>query len=142
MKKSIVAIILVATLAAPALVASCGEQTTIAQPQVIPNRPGDFSEPILTPEEQVLQEMLAQQLLESEVEITAGQSPEQTLQTIQDIEEAQRSLRGLEETRGMIYAVMGNQVASGELSAEQMQTALGAVDQARQEVLARVGLVP
>ena len=138
MKKSIVAILISMTLVVSALVAACAESTTPA-PGAVPAgpKPSPAAVDLRPQEERTLDEVWRQTTLAIELGTSASTSQRAGMYTaLQQIEDAQRSLSGLDETRGMLMAIMVNQGASNE----EIDTALGAVEDARKAVLARVGL--
>ena len=137
MRKSIVAILISATLISAA-VAACG------QPAI--NAPGEVAappQPTLTPpdyrsqEERQLDEVWRQTMLAIELGPSASPSARAGLYAaLQTIEDVQRTLGGINEARGTLLAVMADQGAP----ASEIDAALGAMEEARQAVLARVGL--
>jgi len=137
MKKSTVAILISATLVISIIVAACGQPTAIT--------PGAVSKPHQTsprPEyrplqEKQLEEIRLQTVLAIELSPSASTSQRAGMYTaLQQIEDAQQSLSGLDETRGMMAVVMVNQGAS----VNEIDAALRAIEDTRQAVLASVGL--
>jgi len=138
MKKSIVAILIFVILVISTVVAACSQPTAFAPGAVAAPRQPILALPDYRPqEEKQLDEIRLQTVLA--IEFTHSASPSQRAvmyAALQQIEDAQQSLNGLDETRGMLAAVM----ASRGASVSEIDSALGAIENARQTVLSRVGL--
>ena len=138
MKKSIVAILIIGTLAASAVLAACGQPTATA-PRAVASSPDLDATPAdyRPQEERQLDEARRQILVAMMVSASASPVDRAGMNTALDqIEDAQRTLGGIADGRAMLMAIMVNQGASsGEID-----TALGAIEDARQEVLARLAL--
>ena len=138
MKKSIIAILISVTLVISAVVAACGQPTAITPGAVTAPPQPNLARPEYRPlQEKQLDEIRLQTVLAIELSPSASTSQRAGMYTaLQQIEDAQRSLSGLDETRGMLAAVMANRGAS----VDEIDAALGAIEDARQAVLASVGL--
>ena len=138
MKKSTIAILISAILVTSTVVAACSQPTAITPGAVATTQQPKLTPPDYRPQqEKQLDEIRLQTMLAIEFSPSASTSQHTAMYTaLQQLEDAQRSLSGLDETRGMLAAVMASRCAS----AEEIDIALGAIEDARQAVLARVGL--
>ncbi len=138
MNKSIV--VVAAVLAISGLSLACAEAARIAPaPTVLPSPPG--LPEVTSAEAAQLREMWVQLNTLVDITTSSGQYvPDGAYAAIAAVEDAQRTLQGLDETRQLLAANMGYQVYTGQIDITEMEAALGIIDTARHEVLARVSL--
>jgi len=137
MKKSVVAILISATLIS-ATVAACGQPTPSAPGNMVAPPQPSLAPPDYRPqEEKQLDEIWRQTMLAIELGPSASPSARADLYAVlQTIEDVKRTLGGIDEARGTLAAVMMDRGAP----ISEIDAAMVAMEDARQAVLARVGL--
>ena len=137
-RKTIVATLVTGILAVSAVVAACAEPTAPAPGAVAaPPEPSSVAVEYRSQGERQLDEAQSQTLRAMVVNTSASSAERAGINTVLDqIESAQRTLSGINEAQGMLMATMVNQGAS----TDEINVVLEAMENARQEVLARVGL--
>ncbi len=136
MKKLITATAILGALTVAALLAACGQPTTPGAVEA-KGPATNATVDLRTPQEIQLDEVWRQTMLAIELGTSATPDQRDAMYTaLQEIEDVQRTLAGIDEAQGML---MGNLEHQGATT-EEIDGALAAFENARQEVLARVGL--
>ncbi len=135
MKKLVIAS---ATVVATALlIAGCGQSTPNAPPPAGPKLTTSTVLAVQSEDERLLDEAWRGLALFIEISETqgSGQPLGETYSQLEEIEKAQSSLRGLDQTRSMAAAIMEHEGAD----VQEIDTVMNTIAEARLAVLARAG---